>query len=66
MTNIEVRSIITREIGPHSEFLEMVITKMLKWFGHVIRYNSMSKILLRLSTIDGKKKEREAQNAMTR
>ena len=46
MTNIEVRSIVTREIGPHSVLLAMVIIKKLKWFGHVIRSNTMSKILL--------------------
>ena len=43
ITNIEVRNRVTKEIGPHSELLEMVITKKLRWFGHVIRSNSMSK-----------------------
>ena len=46
ITNIVVRSIVTREIGPHSELLAMVITKKLKWFGYVIRSNTMSKTLL--------------------
>ena len=30
ITNIEVRSIVTREIGPHSKLLAMVITNKLK------------------------------------
>ena len=50
--NIEVRSIVTREIAPHSELIEMVITKKLKLFGRVIRSNSMSKKLL---IVDGKR-----------
>ena len=45
----------TRELGPHSELLAMVITKKLKWFGHVIRYNTMSKTLLQC-TVDGKRR----------
>ena len=53
ITNIEIRSIVTREIGHHSELLAMVITKKLKWFSHVIRSNTMSKTLLQC-TIDGK------------
>ena len=46
---------VTREIGPHSELLAMVITKKLIWFGHVIRSNTMSKILLQ-GNIDGKRR----------
>ena len=57
ITNIELRSIVTREIDPHSELLEMVITKKLKWFGHVIRSNTMSKTLLKC-TIGGKRRRR--------
>ena len=37
ITNIEVRNIVTKEIGPHSELLAMVIAKKLRWFGHVTR-----------------------------
>ena len=55
ITNIEVRSIVTREICPHSELLAIVITKKLKWFGHVIRSNTMYKTLLQ-GTIDGKRR----------
>ena len=58
ITNIEVRSIVTCEIGPHSELLaipSMVITKVLTLFGHVIRYNTMSKTLLQ-GTINGKRR----------
>ena len=31
ITNIEVRNRVTKEIGPHSELLELVITKKLRW-----------------------------------
>ena len=55
ITNIEVRSIVTREFSPHSELLAMVITKKLKWFGHVIRSNTISKKRLQC-TIDGKRR----------
>ena len=55
ITNIEVRSIVNREISPHSELLATVITKKIKWFGHVIRSNTMSKTL-RQCTIDGKRR----------
>ena len=48
-----LRSIVTREIGPHSELLEMVITKKFKWFDHVIRYNTISKTFFQC-TIYGK------------
>ena len=51
ITNIEVRNRVTKEIGPHSELLAMVITK-LRWFGHVIRSNSMSKTILQ-GSIEG-------------
>ena len=37
ITNIEVRSIVTRDIDPHSELLAIFIMEKLKWFGHVIR-----------------------------
>ena len=49
ITNIEIRNRVTKEIGPHSELLAMVITKKLRWFGHVIRSNSMSKTILQCS-----------------
>ena len=52
ITNIEVRNRVTKEIGPHSELLAMVITKKLRWFGHVIRSNSMSKTILQ-GSIEG-------------
>ena len=39
----------------HSELLAMVIAKKLRWFGHVIRSNSMSKIILQCS-IEGTKR----------
>ena len=52
ITNIEIRNRITKEIGPHSELLSMVITKKLRWFGHVIRSNSMSKTILQ-GSIEG-------------
>ena len=55
ITNIEVRSIVTCEIVPHSDLLAMVITKKLKWFGNVIRSNNMSKTLLQ-GTIDDKRR----------
>ena len=43
ITNIEVRNRVTKEISPHSELLAMVIAKKMRWFGHVIRSNIMSK-----------------------
>ena len=46
ITNIEVRNRVTKEIGPHSELLAMVIAKKLRWFGHVTRSNSISKTIL--------------------
>ena len=52
ITNIEVRIRVTKEIGPHSELLTMVIAKKLRWFGYVT--NSMSKIILR-GSIEGKR-----------
>ena len=52
ITNIEVRNRVTKEIGPHSELLAMVITKKLRWFGYVIRSNSMSKTILQ-GSIEG-------------
>ena len=52
ITNIEVRNRVTKEIGPHSELLAMVITKKLRWFGHVIRSNCMSKTILQ-GSIEG-------------
>ena len=55
ITNIEVHNIVTKEIGPHSELLAMVIAKKLRWFGHVIRSNSMFKTTLRGST-EGKRR----------
>ena len=51
ITNIEV----TKETGPHSELLAMVITKKLRWFGHVIRSNSMSTTIIQFS-IEGKRR----------
>ena len=55
ITNIEVRSVVTRGIGPHYELLAMVITKKLTWSGHVIRSNTISKTLIQ-GTIDGKRR----------
>ena len=52
ITNIEVRNRVTKEIDPHSELLAMVITQKLRWFGHVIRSNSMSKTILQ-GSIEG-------------
>ena len=52
ITNIEVRNRVTKEIGPHSELLAMVIKKKLIWFGHVIGSNSMSKTILQ-GSIEG-------------
>ena len=52
ITNIEIRNKVTKEIGPHSELLAMVITKKLRWFDHVIRSNSMSKTILQ-GSIEG-------------
>ena len=52
ITNIEVRNIVTKETGSHSELLAMVIAKKLRWFGHVIRSNSMSKTILQ-GSIEG-------------
>ena len=46
ITNIEVRNRVTKEIGPHSEILAMVIAKKLRLFGHVTRSKSMSKTIL--------------------
>ena len=55
ITNIKVRNIVTKEIGPHSQLLAMVIAKKLRWFGHVIRSNSMSKTILQ-GSIEGKRR----------
>ena len=55
ITNIEVRNRVIKEIGPHSELLAMVIAKKLRWFGHVIRSNSMSKTFLQ-GSIEGKRR----------
>ena len=55
ITNIEIRNRVTKEIGPHSELLAMVIAKKLRWFGHVIRSNSMSKTILH-GSIEGKRR----------
>ena len=55
ITNIEVRNRVTKEIGPHSELLAMVIAKKLRWFGHVTRSNSMSKTILQ-GSIEGKRR----------
>ena len=52
ISNIEIRNRVTKEIGPHSELLAMVITKKLRWFGFVIRSNSMSKTILQ-GSIEG-------------
>ena len=52
ITNIEIRNRVTKEIGPHSELLAMVITKKLRWFGNAIRSNSMSKTILQ-GSIEG-------------
>ena len=54
-TNIEIRNRVTKEIGPHSEPLAMVIANKLRWFGHVTISNSMSKIILQ-GFIEGKRK----------
>ena len=54
ITNIEVRNRVTKEIGPHSELLAMVIEKKLRWFGHVTRSNSISKTILQ-GSIEGKR-----------
>ena len=51
ITNIEVSNRVTKEIGSHSELLAMVITKKLRWFGLVIRSNSMSKTILQGSIV---------------
>ena len=55
ITNIEVRNRVTKEIGPHSELLPMVITMKLRCFGHVLRSNSMSKTILQ-GSIEGKRR----------
>ena len=55
ITNIEVRNIVIKEIGPHSELLTMVIAKKLIWFDHVTRSNSMSKTILQ-GSIEGKRR----------
>ena len=55
ITNNEVRSIVTREIGPNSELLAMVIRNKLKWFGHIIRSTTMYKTLIQ-GNIDGKRR----------
>ena len=53
ITNIEVCNQVTKEIGPHSELLAMVIAKKLRWVGHVTRSNSISKTILQ-GSIEGK------------
>ena len=55
ITNIEVRNRVTKEIGPHSELLAIVIAKKLIWFGHVTISNSMSKTILQ-GSIEGKRR----------
>ena len=55
ITNIEVRNRVTKEIGPYSELLAMVIAKKLRWFGHVIISYSMSKTILQ-GSIEGKRR----------
>ena len=55
ITNIEVRNRVTKEICQHSELLAMVITKKLRWFGHVMISNSMSKTILQ-GSIEGKRR----------
>ena len=52
VTNVEVRRRVTCQIGPHSELLAKVIEKKLKWFGHVIRSDTISKTILQ-GTVDG-------------
>ena len=59
ITNIEVRSRVVKEIGKHSELLAMVIAKMLRWFGHVSRSNSISNTILQGST--ERKEEEDGQ-----
>ena len=37
---------VTNEIGPHQELLEIVKTRKFKWFGHTLRANGLAKVCL--------------------
>ena len=47
-----VRSKINSPVGPHEPLLSTVKRRKLAWFGHVTRYNTLSKTILQ-GTLEG-------------
>ena len=58
VTNENVRAMVTAEIGPHQELLQIVKTRKLKWFGHTIRHNGLAKDCLQGTVQGGRKRGR--------
>ena len=56
VTNVEVKRRVTCQIGTHSELLATVIEKTLKWFGNVIRSDTISITILQGISVDGKRR----------
>ena len=49
---------LTAEIDPHQELLEIVKTRKLKWFGHTTRHDGLAKDCLQGTVHGGRKRGR--------
>ena len=58
ITNEDVRAMVTAEIGPHQELLEIVKSRKLKWFGHTTRHDGLAKDCLQGTVQGGRKRGR--------
>ena len=59
VTNKEVKRKIRAEIGPYQELLNVVIQRKLRWLGHVLRSNGLSKMCLQGTVNGGRKRGRQ-------
>ena len=49
---------VTHEIGPHEELLEIAKTRKLKWFGHTMRADGLAKTCLQGTVRGGRNRGR--------
>ena len=59
VTNEEVSNRIRRAIGPYKDLLSIVISRKLKWYGHVSRGSGLAKTILQGTVPGGRRRGRQ-------